>query len=147
MKQSFRGIRSGHGYRVSSDGHRFTAPYAGVPRGLRLFLMASALNSRLDSSRIHRRSVRYRSMDRKKPTKSKTGRAKIEPLLPPGYWMEWDADLLLLRRRDSGIVATFSARGVTQEAIEAVAWGEHGSEPTREDVALRAVPWPRHQPG
>jgi hypothetical protein len=61
--------------------------------------------------------------------------------------MEWDADLLLLRRSDGGIVATFSARGVTEEAIEAVAWGEHGSEPTREERLVRPAPWPRHPPG
>jgi hypothetical protein len=83
----------------------------------------------------------------KEAHREQTGRAKIEPLLPPGYWTEWDADLLLLRGRDSGIVATFSARGVTQEAIEAVAWGKHGSEPTREEQLGRAAPWPRHPPG
>jgi hypothetical protein len=32
--------------------------------------------------------------------------------LPPGYVLEHGADVLLLRRRDGSVAATFSARGV-----------------------------------
>lgn len=48
------------------------------------------------------------------------------PRLPPGYYLELDADLLVLRRRPSGeLVATFSARGAEQESVEEAAWEDH----------------------
>ena len=45
-----------------------------------------------------------------------------EPLhLPAGYWLERDADLLVLRRPDGSTVATFSARGAERSEIERAA--------------------------
>jgi hypothetical protein len=41
--------------------------------------------------------------------------------LPAGYWLERDADLLVLHRPDNSIVAAFSARGVDPSEIERVA--------------------------
>ena len=43
--------------------------------------------------------------------------------LPPGYSVEYGADVLLLRRGDGSVVAAFSARGanpaeVVREAVE-----------------------------
>jgi hypothetical protein len=46
--------------------------------------------------------------------------------------MEWDAELLVLRRQDGYFVAVFSARGVTKESIENVAWADHSGKPTPE---------------
>ena len=56
----------------------------------------------------------------------------MEPRLPSGYYLERDADLLLLRRHPSGeLVAAFSARGVAKESVEGAA---------REDLAERSSP-------
>ncbi len=45
-----------------------------------------------------------------------------EPLdLPAGYWLERDADTLVLHRPDDSIVAVFSARGADPSEIERVA--------------------------
>jgi hypothetical protein len=41
-----------------------------------------------------------------------------EPRLPPGY-------RLTLRRPEGWVVAHFSARGATKEAIEQTAWKDH----------------------
>jgi hypothetical protein len=46
--------------------------------------------------------------------------------LPPGYRLEWDLDMLILRRPDGSEVATFSARGAMPERVE---------EEAREDAA------------
>jgi hypothetical protein len=46
--------------------------------------------------------------------------------LPPGYYVDKDADLLMLRRHDGSAVAVFSARGVTKEVVERAAWEDHG---------------------
>ena len=48
--------------------------------------------------------------------------------LPAGYWIESDADVLVLHRPDGSIVATFSARGADLNEIERVARkdGEEG---------------------
>jgi hypothetical protein len=46
--------------------------------------------------------------------------------LPPGYRLERDPDMLVLRRPDGSTVATFSARGVVPEHVE---------EAAREDAA------------
>lgn len=46
--------------------------------------------------------------------------------LPPGYQLERDLDLLILRRPDGSTVATFSARGAMPERVE---------EEAREDAA------------
>jgi hypothetical protein len=43
--------------------------------------------------------------------------------LPLGYWLDRsDPDVWALRRSEGWVVAYFSARGVTKEAIEEVAW-------------------------
>ena len=41
--------------------------------------------------------------------------------LPAGYWVERDADILVLRRPDGSIVAAFSARGADPNEIERAA--------------------------
>ena len=48
----------------------------------------------------------------------------MEPRLPPGYHLQRDPDLLLLRRPDGSVAAAFSARGATEEAVERAAWGD-----------------------
>jgi hypothetical protein len=47
--------------------------------------------------------------------------------LPPGYRLDRsDSDVWALRRSQGWVVAYFSARGVTKEAIEEAAWEDHG---------------------
>ena len=46
--------------------------------------------------------------------------------LPPGYWVERDADLLVLRRPDGSIVATFSAGGFDPLEVRVAAWEDQG---------------------
>jgi hypothetical protein len=47
--------------------------------------------------------------------------------LPPGYWLDSsDADVWTLRRPEGWMVAHFSARGATREAIEQTAWEDYG---------------------
>ena len=41
--------------------------------------------------------------------------------LPAGYWLQQDADLLVLHRPDDSVVAAFSARGADPNEIERVA--------------------------
>ena len=41
--------------------------------------------------------------------------------LPPGYELEYDADVLLLRRADGSMVAAFSVRGVFPSEVARVA--------------------------
>jgi len=49
-----------------------------------------------------------------------------EPQLPPGYWLDRsDPDVWTLRRAEGWMVARFSARGATKEAIERVAWEDY----------------------
>jgi hypothetical protein len=49
-----------------------------------------------------------------------------EPRLPPGYRLDRsDPDVWALRRYEGWVVAYFSARGATKEAIEKTAWGDH----------------------
>ena len=49
-----------------------------------------------------------------------------EPRLPPGYRLDRsDPDLWTLRRPEGWVVAHFSARGATKEAIEQAAWEDH----------------------
>jgi hypothetical protein len=49
--------------------------------------------------------------------------------LPPGYWLDRsDPDLWALRRPEGWVVAYFSARGVTREAIEEAAWEDYRDE-------------------
>jgi hypothetical protein len=49
-----------------------------------------------------------------------------EPRLPPGYRLDRsDPDVWALRRAEGWVVAYFSARGATKEAIEEVAWEDH----------------------
>ena len=48
-----------------------------------------------------------------------------EPRLPPDYQLDWsDPDVWALRRPGGWVVAYFSARGVTNEAVEA-AWEDY----------------------
>ena len=42
--------------------------------------------------------------------------------LPFGYYLECDADLLILRRSDSSLVAAFSALGVDYFEVEWRVW-------------------------
>jgi hypothetical protein len=42
--------------------------------------------------------------------------------LPLGYYLERDADLLVLRRSGGTLVAAFSARGVDPFEVELTAW-------------------------
>ena len=42
--------------------------------------------------------------------------------LPFGYYLELDADLLILRRSDGTFVAAFSTRGVDLFEVELMAW-------------------------
>lgn len=43
--------------------------------------------------------------------------------LPPSYWLEYDADLILLRRPPGGgMVGAFSVRGADPVEIAATAW-------------------------
>jgi hypothetical protein len=41
--------------------------------------------------------------------------------LPPGYGLEYGADVLLLRREGGSVVAAFSARGVSSSEVLRVA--------------------------
>jgi hypothetical protein len=45
--------------------------------------------------------------------------------LPPGSYLEWDPDVLVLRRGDDKFVAAFSTCGATKEAIEEAAWQDY----------------------
>jgi hypothetical protein len=50
-----------------------------------------------------------------------------ELCLPPGYRLDRsDPDVWTLRRPEGWVVAHFSARGATREAIEEAAWEDHG---------------------
>ena len=52
-----------------------------------------------------------------------------EVYLPTGYRLDRsDPDVWTLRRPGGWMVAHFSARGVTREAIEEAAWEDHGRE-------------------
>ena len=42
--------------------------------------------------------------------------------MPFGYYLERDADLLILRRSDGTFVAAFSARGVDLFEVELAVW-------------------------
>ena len=46
-------------------------------------------------------------------------------LLPPGYCLQMDADLLELRRTDGALVAAFSARGASPAAVVREAEEDH----------------------
>ena len=45
--------------------------------------------------------------------------------LPPGYTIEYGADVLLLRRGGGSVVAAFSARGATAKEVKRSAWDDH----------------------
>ena len=45
--------------------------------------------------------------------------------LPPGYTIEHGADVLLLRREGSSVVAAFSPRGATPKEVKRTAWDDH----------------------
>ena len=44
--------------------------------------------------------------------------------LPFGYYLERDADLLILRRSDNSLVAAFSAQGVDLFELELAVWAD-----------------------
>ena len=44
--------------------------------------------------------------------------------LPFGYYLESDADLLILRRSDNSLVAAFSAEGVDFFEVELAVWAD-----------------------
>jgi len=48
-----------------------------------------------------------------------------EITLPPGYGLEHEADVLLLRRNDGSTVAAFSARGVAPSELLRTAEDDH----------------------
>ncbi len=49
-------------------------------------------------------------------------KVELEELhLPEGYWLEWDPDVLVLRRPDGSEVAAFSAEGARPGEIERAA--------------------------
>jgi hypothetical protein len=51
-----------------------------------------------------------------------------EPRLPPGYRLDMsDPDVLALRRPEGWVVAYFSVRGATKEAVEQTAWEDYES--------------------
>jgi hypothetical protein len=53
--------------------------------------------------------------------------SKQELRLPPGYQLDRsDPDVWALRRPEGWVVAYFSARGATKEAIEQTAWEDYG---------------------
>jgi hypothetical protein len=66
-----------------------------------------------------------------------------ESCLPPGYRLDRsDPDVWALRRSGGWVVAHFSARGATKEAIEKTAWEDH--ENGGEEERGRSGPaWPR----
>jgi hypothetical protein len=49
----------------------------------------------------------------------------MEPQLPPGYYLDLDPDILMLRRKDDSMLAAFSARGATRATIEMEAWVDY----------------------
>ena len=63
----------------------------------------------------------------------------MELRLPPGYHLELDADVSVLRSEDGRSVAIFSARGAVWETVERIAWEDHRSRPSTEAS--------RHHPG
>ena len=55
--------------------------------------------------------------------------------LPPGYGLEHGAGVLLLRREDGSVAATFSAEGAVPAEVARTAEGDHdrnGERPARE---------------
>ncbi|MDQ3913123.1 MAG: hypothetical protein M3305_15405 [Actinomycetota bacterium] len=56
--------------------------------------------------------------------------------LPPGYYLELDADILMLRRQCGSVLAVFSAQGATKRAIEEEATVDYRS-PTQAQQILR----------
>jgi hypothetical protein len=55
--------------------------------------------------------------------------------LPLGYYLEFDPDLLVLRRGSNGeFVAAFSCRGATNESIKAAAWDAHRKQTSLEFI-------------
>jgi hypothetical protein len=59
----------------------------------------------------------------------------MEPRLPPGLYLEFDPDLLVLRRGRKGeFVAAFSSRGATNESIKAAAWDDHRKQTSLEFI-------------
>ena len=50
----------------------------------------------------------------------------MESQLPPGYYLELDPDLLVLRKRAKvDFVAAFSVQGATKKSLEQAAWEDY----------------------
>lgn len=47
---------------------------------------------------------------------------QVRPKLPFGYYLELDADLLILRRPDSSFVVAFNAAGADLFEVELAVW-------------------------
>lgn len=60
--------------------------------------------------------------------------------LPPGFYVEWDSDVLTLHGEDDSPVAVFSILGVCPEEIEKTAEAEHRWERGQKESAGRASP-------
>jgi hypothetical protein len=45
--------------------------------------------------------------------------------LPPGYGLEFDADMILLRRKDNAIVAVFGVADTTPSGVTKAAWEDY----------------------
>jgi hypothetical protein len=58
--------------------------------------------------------------------------------LPPGYHVDLDADVLVLRRVDCSQVALFSRRGFVAEVVEQAAWEDYGQQEP-EDLSHHTV--------
>ena len=48
--------------------------------------------------------------------------------LPPGYHAHLDPDVLVLRRTDGSVVASFSGRGLVAEEVGRAAWEDSGDD-------------------
>ena len=45
--------------------------------------------------------------------------------LPPGYYLELDAEILALKRKGDSVLAVFSAQGASGFSIEEEAWKDY----------------------
>jgi hypothetical protein len=62
----------------------------------------------------------------------------MELQLPPGYRLEMDADIGMLRRHDGSAVAAFNVLGATVAAIEREAWADY-RPPTLDHQRTRSM--------
>lgn len=75
-------------------------------------------------------AVREIALEKTKGTKltARTALVAGKLRLPPGYYVELDAELMELRRADGSLVAAFSARGAVPAAVLQAAAEDHGRE-------------------